>query len=155
MIAAYDSVIVRTACKILIPFTQVFALYVLFHGHESPGGGFQGGAILGASLILMRFTQTRELSRRYAPGSTGVRMGALGVLIYGTVGAVPLLLGHPFLDYGALPVPGLPASELRALGILGVEIGVAIAVAGVMVSIFDDLAPSPPGEGSEVAGPGS
>jgi multicomponent Na+:H+ antiporter subunit B len=41
MIQPYDSLIVRTVCKILIPFAQVFALYVLVHGHESPGGGSQ------------------------------------------------------------------------------------------------------------------
>jgi len=142
MITPYDSVIVRTACKVLVPFVQVFALYVLFHGHESPGGGFQGGAILGASVILTRFTQSDRLARRFAPGSVAVRLGALGVLIYFAVGAVPLLFGGGFLDYGYLPLAGLPIPEIRAMGILGVEIGVAVAVSGVMISIFDDLAPS-------------
>ena len=54
--------VVSTTCRVLIPFAQVFALYVLFHGHESPGGGFQGGAILGATIILARFTTPRSVS---------------------------------------------------------------------------------------------
>jgi multicomponent Na+:H+ antiporter subunit B len=43
--------IVTTICRILIPFIQLFGLYVIAHGHHSPGGGFQGGVILGASII--------------------------------------------------------------------------------------------------------
>jgi len=143
MITPYDSVVVRTVCKLLIPFVQVFGLYVLFHGHESPGGGFQAGAILGASMILARFTETREVARRYLTGSAAIRAGAAGVLLYALVGLLPLLWGGSFLGYGAVPLGSMPPSEVRALGILGVEMGVAIGVTGVMVSIFDDLAPSP------------
>ncbi len=148
IVSPYDSRIVRTACKVMIPFIQVFALYVLFHGHESPGGGFQGGAILGASIVLARFTQEPSLSRRFLPGSAAIRLGAVGVMIYGLCGVLPLLFGSQFLNYGAVPVPGLSAAWVRHYGILGVEIGVAIGVAGVMVSIFDDLAPTPPPEES-------
>jgi multicomponent Na+:H+ antiporter subunit B len=143
MIQPYDSLIVRTACKILIPFAQVFALYVLVHGHESPGGGFQGGAIFAASIILNRFTSGRATSPRYLPGSWALRAGAIGVMIFGGVGLVAMLFGGEFLNYGHLPLLGMEAAARRNLGILFVEVGVALAVTGVMVSIFDDLAPDP------------
>ena len=48
-----DSLIIRQASRIMVPFMQIFALYVIAHGHYSPGGGFQGGVILGASVILL------------------------------------------------------------------------------------------------------
>jgi multicomponent Na+:H+ antiporter subunit B len=143
MITPYDSIVVRTVCKIVIPFAQVFGLYVLFHGHESPGGGFQAGAILGASVILARFTVPREITLRYLTGSGAIRVGAAGVLIYAVIGLLPLPWGGSFLGYGAVPLGGLPPAEVRSLGILAVEIAVAIGVTGVMVSIFDDLAPRP------------
>ena len=91
MIDAYDSVVVRTACKLLAPFVQVFALYVLFHGHESPGGGFQGGAILGASVILLRFTQEREVALALTILKTGETLTVKGTL--------PLVM----TDYGITP----------------------------------------------------
>ena len=48
----YSSIILsRNAC-VVVPFLLVFALYVMFNGHLSPGGGFSGGAILGGALIL-------------------------------------------------------------------------------------------------------
>jgi multicomponent Na+:H+ antiporter subunit B len=140
MISPYDSVIVRTVAQVLIPFMQVFAAYVLFHGHYSPGGGFQAGSILAASVILARLTQRPLLARRVLTGDAAIRLGAAGVLAYGVVGLLPLLWGSTFLDYGAVEVPGFEPAKVRYYGILLVEIGVAAGVWGVMVSIFDDLA---------------
>ena len=139
MISPAESVVVRTSCQIIIPFMQVFALYCLFHGHYSPGGGFQAGAILGASVILVRLTQHRNLDR-FLRGDRALRLGALGVLLYGTVGLLPVLLGGNFLDYGRYAALGWTSARARYWGILGIEVGVALGVCGVMVAIFDALA---------------
>ena len=65
MIERHDSVVVTTVLRLLIPVAQLFALYVLAHGHESPGGGFQAGVILGATYILLALGLGREaLDRR-------------------------------------------------------------------------------------------
>lgn len=141
MMPPYDSVTVRTIAKMLVPFLQVFALYVLFHGAKSPGGGFQGGAIFAASLILVRLTAGPGISAGLFPGLTALRLGAVGVLLYALVGFVPLFYGAAFLDYGWLPLP-FHLAELHAIGIEAVEVGVALAVSCVMLSIFDDLAPT-------------
>jgi len=44
--------VLRSLAKILVPFNLMLGVYVVFNGHLSPGGGFSGGAIMGASLIL-------------------------------------------------------------------------------------------------------
>ena len=60
----YD-LITQTTSRLLFPFIQVFALYVIAHGHHSPGGGFQGGVILGAAIILFALTHNlREAIQR-------------------------------------------------------------------------------------------
>ncbi len=138
MISRYDSPIVDLVVRALVPFIQLFALYVIMHGHYSPGGGFQGGAIWAASVLLMRLTLGGEASRRRFSQTQATAAGAVGVLIYAGVGLASLVAGGMYLDYGSLPLPGEPA-QLRSYGILAVEIGVALAVAGILVSIFDDL----------------
>jgi multicomponent Na+:H+ antiporter subunit B len=139
MISRYESVVVRLSCQLLVPFMQVFAVYVLFHGHYSPGGGFQAGAILAASIIVARLTQPPEVAQRYLPRSSAIRLGATGVFLYGSVGLLPLSCGGEFLDYGRLALGELMPARARYWGILAVEIGVGLAVCGAMVSIFDDL----------------
>ena len=52
MLEQHGDVILRQAGLILTPFIFLFAIYVLLNGEVSPGGGFYGGAILGAGLIL-------------------------------------------------------------------------------------------------------
>ena len=50
--AGHQDPILRQVSWLLVPFIFLFAIYVLLHGEESPGGGFSGGTVLGAGLIL-------------------------------------------------------------------------------------------------------
>ncbi len=133
--------IVTTVGRMMVPFIQLFGLYVIAHGHHSPGGGFQGGVILGAALILLGLTHNlRFMNSRFRRKSLGIA-SALGVLIYSGTGLAAVGLGANFLDYAALakvlPVDPIAA---RSLGILFVEIGVGITVMATMVIIYNNLA---------------
>ena len=135
----YD-LIIKTVARFLVPFIQIFALYVLAHGHESPGGGFQGGVIFGASFIIIAIAfDLRTALRRFKEKIDGL-FSALGVFIYAGIGAFCLLLGGNFLDYKELAkIFPFDRIEARAYGILGVEIGVFIAVMAVMVCIYVNI----------------
>jgi len=67
MIRSSDDIIIGTVARVMIPFIQLFALYVIMHGHHSPGGGFQGGVILGASLVLLLITHGIDETKRLCP----------------------------------------------------------------------------------------
>jgi len=133
--------IIMNVCRLLIPFIQLFGLYVIAHGHHSPGGGFQGGVILGASIILLALSwDLRTAVARMAETATGL-MSAVGVLIYAGVGALCLALGANFLDYKALgPLMFVDPIAARSLGIFFVELGVGLAVMATMVLIYKNLA---------------
>ena len=135
----YD-LIVKTVCRILAPFVQLFGLYVIAHGHHSPGGGFQGGVILGASVILIAISHDmRTAIGRISEKSIHILM-AVGVLLYSGIGALCILLGRNFLDYASLSrILFTNEIEARSLGILGVEVGVGITVMAVMISIYNNL----------------
>jgi multicomponent Na+:H+ antiporter subunit B len=134
-------IIIRSICRFLIPFLQLFALYVIAHGHHSPGGGFQGGVILGASVILMAITMNLRTSIERISERTVALLAAFGILIYSGTGLLCLLLGGSYLDYGALAgLLRVSPVEARSLGILFVEIGVGIAVMATMIAIYRNLA---------------
>jgi multicomponent Na+:H+ antiporter subunit B len=139
MIVEYRSVIVATICRVLAPFLQIYSLYVIMHGHSSPGGGFQGGVIMGASFILLVIALGREeVLQRMSERANDI-FASLGVFIYAAIGLTCLLLGANYLDYSILPFPGASPEKARYLGMLGIEIGVGIAVMAIMVSIFLNL----------------
>lgn len=141
MINRIDNVVIQTVCRLLIPPIQLFALYVIAHGHYSPGGGFQGGCILGASFILMVIAYDIKEAKRIMSEKLNTILSSIGAMIFAGIGIVCLILGANYLDYGILHkiLPTVPV-KARALGTLGVEVGVGITVMAVMVSIFLNLA---------------
>jgi multicomponent Na+:H+ antiporter subunit B len=135
--------IVTTVCRLLIPFIQLFALYVIAHGHHSPGGGFQGGVILGASFILLAISHDLRTTLKRMREKTNGLLCAAGVFIYAGTGALCLLFGFNFLDYSALAsILHVDPVTARSHGILIVEIGVGIAVMATMIWIYNNLSSS-------------
>jgi multicomponent Na+:H+ antiporter subunit B len=143
MIKRYLDIIAEMASIVMVPFIFLFALYVLFFGHHSPGGGFQAGAIMASAVMLLRMTLGREVTRKKFPPRVALILGAIGVMIYAGTGLTCLFCGGNFLDYSSLPIPWVPEAARRYLGILFVELGVGLGVFGVMVSIFDSLSKEP------------
>lgn len=132
-----DDKIMQITCRLLIPVIQLFALYVLMHGHYSPGGGFQGGVIFGASFILLAISRDLDAALKRLSSRNFIIFAALGIVIFAGHGVLSLGLGSEFLDYGALwpkdPVMG------HYWAMLGVEIGVFFTVAAVMFAIYANL----------------
>jgi multicomponent Na+:H+ antiporter subunit B len=133
--------IVTTMCRLLVPFIQLFGLYVIAHGHSSPGGGFQGGVILGASIILLAISYDLRRSFERMREKVNGLLCAAGVFIYAGVGAICLVLGGNFLDYKDLAVV-MPVNAIaaRSWGIFFVEIGVGITVMATMICIYNNVA---------------
>jgi multicomponent Na+:H+ antiporter subunit B len=140
MVNEPDDIIIRTVSRIMIPFMQIYSLYVYVHGHSSPGGGFQGGCIMAASFILLAVAYDINESKRRLSEKANALFCSIGVFIYAGTGMVPVLFLANFIDYGAwthiLPTDPIMA---RYYGMALIELGVQLTVMGVMVSIFLDL----------------
>jgi multicomponent Na+:H+ antiporter subunit B len=140
VIAHLEDVIIQTVCRILIPFIQLYGLYVVVHGHHSPGGGFQGGVILGASFILLCVAYDINEAKRRMSEKLDTVFCSSGLIIYSGIGVVCLILGGNYLNYSRLhQILPVNPTEARSFGILGIEIGVGITVMAAMISIFLDL----------------
>lgn len=125
--------VLRITTKYIIPPIILFALYVLFHGEISPGGGFQAGVIFSSAFTLYGVVFGFEIAEKVAPPRLLRTLACVGVLMYAGVGILTLLLGGNYLDYSALAVDPRTAQQL---GIMLVEVGVGITVASVMIIIF-------------------
>jgi len=125
--------ILRAVSKLLIPPIMMFGLYVQFHGDFGPGGGFQAGVIFAAAFILYTLIFGVDNARKVAPAWMTRLMLSCGLLLYAGVGVVSMMMGGDYLDYSVLsedPVAG------QHLGILLIEFGVGLTVAGAMITIY-------------------
>ena len=133
----------------MIPFIQLFALYVIIHGASGPGGGFQGGVVFGSSFILYIIAYNLIGGKRRLPESANTVLSTLGVYIYAGIGLLCILFSWgaaQFLNYGFIPFTS-HFEENRALGMDFVEMGIGITVMAVTASIFFDLAGKEEDEG--------
>ena len=140
-----DPAITGVATRFIVPFMQIFGLYVIAHGHYSPGGGFQGGVILGASVILMAMTGELKSALNRMSEDWFIIMVGLGFLIFAGVGLACMFYGGNFLDYSALAplfsgTPQEAAITARYHAMLWVEIGVGFTVMSSMFAIYTYLA---------------
>lgn len=137
---AGEDLIIKTAVRLMVPFIQLFGLYVIVHGHYSPGGGFQGGVILGAAFILLALAYGLKASQEFMTVKINAILGNLGAAIFIGVGALCAIFGGLFLDYSALDVLiPLGPIEWRSFGIFLVEVGVGLTVMSIMVLLYWNL----------------
>ena len=77
-----DDVIVTSFAKILVPVIFMFALYVLFNGESSPGGGFSGGTIMGVGLMLFSMAYGDEKAKKLFNKTTFKVLMATALIVY-------------------------------------------------------------------------
>jgi multicomponent Na+:H+ antiporter subunit B len=151
MTARHDSVLLHFFVRwFLVPFILLFALYVLVHGELSPGGGFQGGAIFAAGLILARLSLGADGERGLFTRDVLVTLAAAGLGIFAFTGVAAMAFGADYLDYGAVPFEWIDKvwpGELsrRQIGIFIIEGGIATAVFATLMLLFDYLTERDPG----------
>ncbi len=132
------NLIVRVVTQKMFPFILMFGVYIIFHGSSSPGGGFQGGVVIGAAYILFAIGVDPREGRKHTPESVLNVMRSLGVFIYTGIGLVGALLGYTFLANRVVGFPpqGAPGSLLSGGTMMGINIGIGITVGSVVVTLF-------------------
>ncbi len=141
------SKIVRTIGSIAFPFSMIYGLYVIAHGHLTPGGGFQGGAIVASAcaMILVAFgskwTVTKIKEKRLSVfeslGAIGFIALALLGLIFGVAFFNNFLAGTKFL-FGVIPPTGSGLANIDTGGLLPLmnfAVGLKV-IAGLFVIVL-------------------
>ncbi|MBC7229385.1 MAG: hypothetical protein H5T74_03200 [Actinobacteria bacterium] len=131
-----SSVIVRTMVRFLVPLIVLFSVYTILHGEISPGGGFQGGAIIGGSMIVFTTIFGLYESSRRIPQKVRFPLEGSAVLTFFLVGVLGMVGGGNFLTYAWPRVAsGLQPALVTWLTVL-VEIGIGLGGAMVLTSIL-------------------
>lgn len=131
-----SSYIFSTVVQFLFFVINVFALYLMFRGHNFPGGGFIAGLATGISLILLSLgIGMQELDRylRFDP----VRLSACGLLLAACTSLAPALFGRPFLEHFHLHLHDVPLfGELHVGTPLLFDGGVYLVVVGITCKLI-------------------
>jgi len=132
------SVVLETAVRMVFHTVLVFSLYLLFAGHNQPGGGFVGGLVAGSAFVLRYVAGGRAALKAAVPIDPGLPVG-LGLVLAAGTGMAAWLFGGQFLESGKveldLPVLGL----VKATSALPFDTGVYLVVAGLVLALLRTL----------------
>jgi multicomponent Na+:H+ antiporter subunit A len=136
--AGERSVIFEVVTRLVFPTVVLYSLYLLFSGHNNPGGGFAGGLVAGLALTLRYLAGGRAELRVAAPVRPGVLLGA-GMFLSAGVGLAALLLGGDVLQSWILTFDVPVLGEVKLVTSLFFDIGVYLVVVGLVLDILRSL----------------
>lgn len=126
--------ILQMAAKLLVPIIIMYGIYVVLNGHLSPGGGFSGGAIIGAGLILYVNAFGFKKASRIMNRKNYAVISVVPLLFYALAKGYSFYTGANHLESG---IPkGTPGDILSAGLILPLNICVGIVVACTMYNFY-------------------
>jgi len=118
------SKIVRTVTNQLILFILIFGLYIIAHGHLTPGGGFQGGAVIVSGMVMLLVAFNHQEVKKVLRERLLSIMESTGALIFiglafagiGTAFFYNLLVGSPI--FGRIPPTGPNPGDIWTGGVI-------------------------------------
>ena len=133
------SVLFRTAARLIVPLTLIFAAYVALKGHNSPGGGFIGGLMASVALILYRLAHGPDALLKLMPFHPR-GLVALGLAIAYLTAIVPMCFGQPLLTSLVIDQFYIGFGQsIHFASAVFFDVGVLMVVIGVTVGMIARL----------------
>lgn len=134
-----QSLILQAAVRFLLPLQLLFSLFMLFRGHNQPGGGFIAGLVTSGAIALYLFAFDVERTRELVRVEPQVLWG-VGLLFCASSTLVSVFLGYPLMT-SIWWEPKLPVLGTVSLSTpLVFDTGVYLAVVGTVFAIVRGLA---------------
>ncbi|MED5600129.1 MAG: MnhB domain-containing protein [Actinomycetota bacterium] len=132
-----DSLILRTAVRLVFPLTLLFAVYAALKGHDGPGGGFIAGLVAAVGLCTYRMAFGQRAFFRLFPTHPR-RLVFAGLSVAAGVALLPLLMGEPLLRSGSTTLH-FGGGGLHLVSGTAFDLGVLLVVVGVAVGMITRL----------------
>jgi energy-converting hydrogenase B subunit I len=143
------SKIVRTVTNEFMPVIIVFGLYIIAHGHLTPGGGFQGGAVIVSGVVMLLVAFNYQEVKKVLRERTLSIMESTGALIFiglafagiGTAFFYNVLVGSPI--FGRIPPTGPNPGDIWTGGVIplmnfavGLKVAAGLTAVVLAMAIF-------------------
>lgn len=132
-----NSVILKTATRLLFPLLLVFSVFLFFRGHNEPGGGFIGGLVGAAAFVLFAIVFGTKLTRELLRLDPRVMVG--WGLLFGLISGLPAMVYGSAFFTGQWAFPVINDVELHLGTPLIFDIGVYLVVVGFTLAVIFSL----------------
>lgn len=137
------SIIVKKVSQLVTPLIFMYGIYIILHGHLTPGGGFAGGAILSGAFILLVLAYGGELLKLKQKEAGSSVTESLAVLVFLLLATLALFMGTYVFFHNYLPAGKI--GQLVSAGIIplynmvvGIEVGAALFTIFLALAIYKE-----------------
>lgn len=127
------SLIVKTITRLIVGLVLLFGIYIVLHGHLSPGGGFSGGVIVALSFVLMMLAFGEDVAVAKISRNLASNLESIGALMFLFIAILGFLGGSFFLN---ILSTGTPFKLFSAGTIILSNISIGIKVGIGLFAIF-------------------
>ncbi|MBF9128922.1 Na+/H+ antiporter subunit A [Plantactinospora sp. S1510] len=132
------SIVLEVVVRLIFHTVVVFSIFLLFSGHNAPGGGFTGGLVAGLALAVRYLAGGRHELDQAAPVDAGAVLGT-GLLVAVGTGLAAILLGNPVLRSTVLDLHLPLIGDVHLVTSIFFDIGVYLVVIGLSLDILRSL----------------
>jgi len=93
------TLIVKTITRLTVGLILLYGIYIVLHGHLTPGGGFAGGVIIALSFIHLMLAFGREVALKKLSQGLAFILESLGALMFLSIALLGLLGGYFFFNF--------------------------------------------------------
>jgi len=145
------SKIVKTMTGVAFPFVMIYGLYIIVHGHLTPGGGFQGGAVVASAcaMILVAFGSVWIMKKiKESQLSILESIGAISFVVFAFLGLITLfdnngiffknVFANSHYIFGQSVSYGSSAANINTAGtlpLMNIAVGLKV-IAGLFVIVL-------------------
>lgn len=129
-----NDIILQSAARFLVPLIIIFGIYIILCGHLGPGGGFSGGAVIGAGLILYLNAYGFEKTEKFFTAKTYKWMSFSALFCYAAAKSYSFFTGANHIE-SIIPL-GTPGAIISSGLILILNICVGVVVSGTIYAFY-------------------
>lgn len=130
------SVIVKTITRFTVGLILLYGIYIVLHGHVSPGGGFAGGVIIALSFVHLMLAYGKEVALKKMPKGAASFFEGAGAIIFLSIALLGFTGGYFFLNFISKGEP----FRLFSGGIIPLcNIAISLKVGAGLFAIFTAL----------------
>lgn len=132
------TIIIKTVTRLIVGVIFIYGIYIISHGHLTPGGGFAGGAVIAGAFVLLVLSYGSDKLNLSEKESRSSLLESISILAFLILGVVGLFLSSRIFFYNYMPKGAV--GELMSAGHIPLmNIAVGIEVAAALFTIFLSL----------------